>query len=123
MKKLLYPLFGLTLIGLAIVGTYLFNFLAVCLIDYFFVEVTIANLEVKLVMALVLMLVTKFIKPILNLISLPLTLITFGLFSLVINAFVLHVTFSLVDGAVFTGDFLLLILISIIVSMCQALFK
>lgn len=43
-------------------------------------------------------LITKTIKPLLKLITLPFTLITFGLFSLVINAFVFWLASHFVNG-------------------------
>lgn len=52
--------------------------------------------------AIVLGIVNTFIKPILSFISLPLTLITLGLFSLVINAVVLFIVSAIVKG--FTVD-------------------
>ena len=48
--------------------------------------------------ALVLGLVNAFIRPVLWLLTLPLTVVTFGLFALVINAFMVKLTASLVKG-------------------------
>ena len=44
-----------------------------------------------------------FLKPILNIISFPVSLITFGLFSLVVNAIVVSVADYFVDGMVIDG--------------------
>ncbi len=51
-----------------------------------------------LLAALVLGLVNAFIRPLLWLLTLPLTVLTFGLFALVINAFTLWFTGAVVNG-------------------------
>lgn len=48
--------------------------------------------------ALVLGLVNAFIRPVLWLLTLPLTVLTFGLFALVVNAFMIWLTAALVKG-------------------------
>jgi len=48
--------------------------------------------------ALVLGLVNAFIRPLLWLLTLPLTVLTFGLFALVVNAFMIWLTSRLVSG-------------------------
>lgn len=57
-----------------------------------------------------------FVKPILQIFALPLTFMSFGLFSFVINGFVLYLAFGFVSGAycssLFTG-----ILASIVLSI------
>lgn len=55
-----------------------------------------------LLAALVLGVVNAFIRPLLWLLTLPLTVLTFGLFALVINALMLKLTAAMVDG--FTID-------------------
>lgn len=51
-----------------------------------------------LLAALVLGLVNTFIKPIIKLLALPVTIVTLGLFSLVIDMFMLYVVAWIVDG-------------------------
>ncbi|HHJ13241.1 MAG TPA: phage holin family protein [Gammaproteobacteria bacterium] len=51
-----------------------------------------------LLAALVLGLVNAFIRPLLWLLTLPLTVLTFGLFALVVNAFTLWITGAMVKG-------------------------
>jgi len=53
--------------------------------------------------AVVLALVNAFIKPIVGLLSLPITLLTLGLFSLVINAGMLYLVAYFVNGVNTTG--------------------
>jgi putative membrane protein len=55
------------------------------------VQVDRASFSVALIFALVLGLLNAFLRPIILLLTLPLTLLTLGLFTLVINAFVFWV--------------------------------
>lgn len=69
--------------------------------------------------AVILSLVNISIKPVLQIISLPLTIITLGLFSFVINALMLYVVAYVVDGFIinsFIGALIGSIVISIISS-------
>ena len=56
------------------------------------------DLGSALVAALVLGLLNATLRPILGFISFPITLLTFGLFSFVLNAIVLYITAALVKG-------------------------
>ncbi|MFV0480314.1 MAG: phage holin family protein [Anaerorhabdus sp.] len=73
--------------------------LALWFIEYFFEGVQINDVKVLVTLALVLAVLNLTIKPILKFLSLPITFITFGLFSLVINTVILELAFSLVEGA------------------------
>lgn len=53
--------------------------------------------------ALVLALLNMIIKPVLELLTLPLTILTFGLFSFIINAGMLEITSLFVDGFSFSS--------------------
>ena len=55
--------------------------------------------------AVALSLVTRVIEPVLYLLALPITVATFGLFTLVLNGFVLMITAMLVAGFRFAGPF------------------
>lgn len=63
------------------------------------------NLVEWLVVAIVFGLINAFIKPIIKLFTLPITLATLGLFTIVINAFLLLLTAWLVPGLSFEGGF------------------
>ncbi len=56
------------------------------------------SIETGLKVAVVLGLLNTFVKPILSLLSLPLTIITLGLFSLVINIVIIYAAAYFVDG-------------------------
>lgn len=72
------------------------------------------------VVALVFGLINALIKPILQLLSLPLLLVTLGLFTLVINALMLMLTGALVSSFTVNG-FVAALLGSIIISVISSL--
>jgi putative membrane protein len=62
---------------------------------------SIKNFLTALVAALVIGLVNAFIRPILRILTFPITLLTFGLFTLVINALTLWLASALTPGSGF----------------------
>ena len=75
--------------------------------------------------AVLLALVNAIVKPIVHILSLPVTILTLGLFSLVINALMLYLVAALVDGVNTTGfiqTVLAAIVISIVTSVGTKLF-
>lgn len=96
------------------------NFLALFLIDQLFNWVSIDSYATILVMALVLTILNATAKPILKFLCFPVTILTFGLFSLVINGLVLHLTFMFVDGA-YIASFGSTIIASIIISIANSI--
>lgn len=95
------------------------NFLALFLINQLFSWVMIDSYVTILVMALVLTILNATVKPVLKFLCFPVTFLTFGLFSLVINAIVLQLTFMFVDG-VYITSFGATILAGIIVSIANS---
>ncbi len=73
-------------------------FVAAYLLD----GVEIADIKTTIIVALVLALLNTFVKPILVILTIPVTILTLGLFLLVINILMVKWTASLVDG--FTVD-------------------
>ncbi|MDR3240051.1 MAG: phage holin family protein [Clostridiales bacterium] len=73
---------------------------AICLyvIAWLFPGITLSGFMSAMIAALVLGLVNALIKPIISLLTLPLTIVTLGLFSLVINALMLMLTSHVVSG-------------------------
>ncbi|MBP9669543.1 MAG: phage holin family protein [Candidatus Pacebacteria bacterium] len=74
-----------------------------------------------LVLAVVLGVINTFIKPVVTLLTLPLTIVTLGLFSLVINGALVMLAAYVVPG-VFIDGFVTALLFAIIVSLVNALF-
>ncbi len=71
---------------------------AILLAAYILPGVYVRSIGAAIVAAAVLGLLNVLVKPILEFLGFPLTLITFGLFLLVINGIVFHLTARLVSG-------------------------
>jgi putative membrane protein len=76
----------------------LVNSVGIFIIGYILSGVRIKNFFTALGIAILLAVVNSFIKPILVFLTLPITIITFGLFILVINALMLMLVDALVEG-------------------------
>lgn len=92
----------------------------VLLISHFMTSVDVANFKTALIVAIVLGLLNIFIKPILVLLTLPVTIVTLGLFLFVINAFIILLCSRLVDGFR-VNSFWTALIFSIILSVCQSI--
>ena len=88
---------------------------AVYLAAYLLPGVTITSIQTTIFVAIVLALLNTFVRPILVLLTIPVTIITLGLFLLVINALMVKWAASLVDGFSVDG-WLSALLVSLIVS-------
>ena len=77
---------------------WLVSTLAIAIAAYLLPGVTIAGFFPALVTALVLGLINAFIKPVLVILTLPLTVVTLGLFTLVLNALLIMLTSAIVPG-------------------------
>lgn len=75
------------------------------LLDWLLPGVTLDTVPAALLAALSIGLVNAIIKPVIKLLSLPLTFITFGLFSLVVNGFCFWLASVLVAGFHVSGLF------------------
>lgn len=71
---------------------------AVVIASYLLPGIRLSGFSAALITALVLGLINAFIKPVLSLLALPLTIMTLGLFSLVINALLIMLTGKIVNG-------------------------
>lgn len=92
----------------------------VMVIAHFMPGVSVASFTTSIIVAVVLGLLNVFIKPILILLTLPVTLITFGLFLLVINALMILFCSEIVGGF-HVESFWTAILFSIILSISQSI--
>lgn len=92
----------------------------VMLIAHFMSGVHVVDFKTSLIVALVLGLLNIFVKPILLLLTLPVTILTLGLFLLVINAVIILICTNIVGG--FTVDsFWTAIVFSVILSILQSI--
>ncbi len=82
---------------------WLINALLLLLIAYFLPGIEVASLFSALIAAAVLGLVNALIRPIIILITLPINLLTLGLFTLVINALLFWLVATFLDGFYITG--------------------
>ena len=92
---------------------------ALMLTDFFMDSISIES-SALIGLTITLAILNSLLKPLLHLIALPLTIVTFGIFALVVNAIVLNIAFSLSAGATASGFgsiFLASILLSIISSI------
>ena len=97
--------------------------IAIGIVAYLLPGVTVTPLG-ALVLAVVLGIINLFIKPIIKLLTLPLTILTLGLFSLVINALLILLASAVVSGfsvAGFWSAFLFAILLSLVNAVFHAL--
>ncbi|APX72319.1 hypothetical protein BTM29_06985 [Companilactobacillus allii] len=97
--------------------TVLFLAIARLIPNMFYVD----SLTTAIIASFVLIVLNWTIKPILHLISLPITFITFGLFSFVISAATLEITSSLMGPTTFYfSSFGAAIVVAIILAICNS---
>jgi putative membrane protein len=101
---------------------FLLSGVAVVLTAYLLPGVDVHDYWTALLVALVLSLVNIFVKPILILLTIPLTFITLGLFLLAINALMILLTDYFIGGF-FVDGFWWALLFSLILSLFNSLFS
>lgn len=89
---------------------------AVVLVSYLIPGISVNGWVTALIVGLVLGLINTFVKPVLSILTLPINIITLGIFGLILNAILFWGTAYLIDGFVITG-FLAALLGSIVVSI------
>lgn len=100
----------------------LLSTLAVMLTSYLLPGVDVKDFVSALLVAAFLALMNVTLKPILIILTIPVTVITFGLFLLVINAFVIMMADSLIDGFMVNG-FWWAMFFSLIMSIVTSIFE
>ncbi len=100
----------------------LLNGLAVVLTAYLLPGVNVKDYGTALIVALVLAVINVVIKPILVILTIPITILTLGLFLLVINAAMILLVSNLVGGFEVRG-FWWALLFSLILSIFNSLFN
>lgn len=91
----------------------------VLLLSHLISGVHVENFTTSLIVAFVLGIINIFIKPIMVVLTLPFTLITFGLFLLVINGVVIILCTKIVGGFV-VDSFLSALIFSLVLSFSQS---
>ena len=100
--------------------------LAILLLTRILPGVTIDSVTTAIVLSVVLSILNFFIKPLLILLTLPITILTLGFFLLVINAAIILMASSLVDGFHVNGFWyamLFSIALAIVTSIIEGLSK
>jgi putative membrane protein len=88
---------------LTLIARWIINAAALLLVAYLYPGVTMEGFGPAMIAALVLGLVNAFIRPLLVLLTLPVTVLTLGLFLFVINAFLFWFAAEIVQGFKVTG--------------------
>lgn len=100
--------------------------LAIAISAYLLPGVGVDNLMTALILAVVLAAINTFIKPVIIFFTLPLTILTLGLFTLVINALLIMLAGAFVPGFDvdgFVAAFLFAIVLSIVSAVLQMFSK
>lgn len=100
----------------------LFSTIAVLITAYILPGVDVTSFASALIVAIVLGLLNITLKPLLIILTIPVTILTLGLFLFVINAIIILIAEGLISGFRVDGFFWALIF-SIIVSLLQSLFS
>ncbi|WP_452599755.1 phage holin family protein [Pontimicrobium sp. MEBiC01747] len=99
----------------------LLNAIAVVVLANVLKGVNVDSYTTAIIVAVVLSVLNLIVKPILVLLTLPITLVTLGLFLLVINALIILLADKLIDGFA-VSNFWWAILFSILLSILQSIF-
>ena len=81
----------------------LINTISIFAVSYILSGIEVDSFVTALIVAVVMAVLNVTLKPLLILITIPLTIITFGLFLLVVNVLVLYAAEALIDGFQIAG--------------------
>ena len=98
----------------------LLNALAVVILSYVLPGVGVDSMFTAIIVAIVLSVLNFLVKPILVILTLPITILTLGLFLLVINAIIILLTSNIIDGFQ-VASFWWAIIFSLLLSFLQAI--
>ncbi|QLG44494.1 phage holin family protein [Costertonia aggregata] len=99
----------------------LLSAIAVVILSKVLPNVSVDTYITAIIVAIVLSFLNFLVKPILIILTLPVTIITFGLFLLVINAVIILLADKFIDGFVVNG-FWWALLFSLLLSFLQSIF-
>ncbi|MCB0446223.1 MAG: phage holin family protein [Gelidibacter sp.] len=95
--------------------------IAVIVLAKFLPGVEVASFLSAIIVAVVLAILNAILKPILVILTLPITIVTLGLFLLVINAAIILLADKLLDGFDVPGGFWVAMLFSVLLSILQSI--
>jgi putative membrane protein len=96
--------------------------IAIAIAAYLLPGITISGLVPLLVLSVVLAAINTFIRPVVLLLTLPLSILTLGLFALIVNTFLIMLAAAIVPG-VTISSFLSALLFGIVLSLVSAVLK
>jgi putative membrane protein len=105
-----------------LVLTWVGNSVAIWLVGYLLSSVSVASWTEAFVAGLVLTIINAIVKPILVVLTLPITVVTLGLFYFIVTAICLTLTDRLVDGFAVHG-FFATIIASIFIGLFSAIIQ
>ena len=103
-----------------IIINWVISAVAIAITAYLLPGVEVDSLTTALVLAVVLGGINAFVRPILIILTLPLTILTFGLFVLILNALLIMLSAAVVPGFIVAGfwsAFLFAIILSLVHSI------
>ncbi|WNH08982.1 phage holin family protein [Thalassobellus suaedae] len=98
----------------------LLNAIAVFVIAHFLNGVNVDTYTTAIIVAIVLSVLNLLVKPILVILTLPITILTLGLFLLIINALIILLADNLIDGFSVSSIWIA-VLFSILLSILQSI--
>lgn len=104
-----------------LLALFVVNAISLFLMSKFISNISFDKPSALLITAGVLTILEKFVEPILRFFAFPITVLTLGIFSLVISAFVLYLAFKYVEGAYIDSHLFSLIFASIILSILSTI--
>lgn len=96
--------------------------LAILIAAYILPGITVAGIIPALVLAIVLAVINTFIRPVLIALTLPLSVVTLGLFALVLNTLLIMLAAAVVPGVAVAG-FWWALLFGIVLALVSAVLK
>ncbi len=97
------------------------NAISLFIVDKLMPSVYIGSLSSLIMLTVIFGCLNIIIKPVIQFFSIPMTLLTFGLFSFVINGIVLKLAFALVPGVSISG-FIYAMLAAVLLSVVNTVF-
>ena len=92
----------------------------VLILSNFLEGITIDNYITAIVVAFTVAVLNMFVRPILIIFTLPVTILTLGLFLFIINAFIIYLAGKLINGFI-VNDFFTAIIFSVLLSFFRSL--
>ncbi len=107
---------------MAIIFNWILSALAIIVTAYLLPGVSLSGVVAALVLAVVLGLINTFIRPILRILTLPLNIITLGLFGLILNTVLIMLAASVVPG-VYIDSFWWALIFGFVLALVNGVFK